>query len=1044
MLKTIIKAMIRSFIAVAAIIAIQVTMAQPAFAENSEYRYSVVNESYVVIEKYLGTSEIVEIPSSIGEYPVTILGYASFEEATVKKVIIPNTVTEIGTYAFHNCRVLESVSIPDSVTSIGNLAFFDCSNLKSIVIPNGVTSINYWAFAGCNNLESVSIPDSVTSIGDSAFYSCHSLKSIVIPYGVTSINVWTFAYCESLESVTIPDSVTSIGEKAFYVCTGLKTLTIPDSVTEFGKDAFSGNTTMYCNAGSPAHKYFEQNDTFYVTNQEPTPFPAPHLAKEPKNANPSSITTETIATTSENPARVTLQTVINPNGNISVLNKNTDSAGQFYIYEYSPNSTLIGKVAFYPELPMVGSFTKDKDGNYYIAYGGTVDIDSDWNAISFMIVKYGPAGNELLTFNKTAMDTTSESPDGFASVKAAFTAGFCRLEISGDKIAAHFSRLMLADKPGDVNHQASTAVVLDKNTFEWLSSAERRHMDLAGTNLEKRHIPYSSHSFDQFLLPINNGHFMYVDRGDAYPRAFKFTSSSRAIESFSFFGETGDNNTFSELGGLAASTSGFVLVGSYEEGRPASTVKKLLALVLDKALLSVSNPIWLPNSANSSGKGVESPKITQIGENKYLVMWMSGTDTYSMIIDEKGNVTSPEKKLATGVSLNTQDVLRYNTATGLVHWTVSASSNALRLYSYDPVAQVIVDPTVTVSEFPSLGEISIPASGNSSLSIGDIRAIKTTAFPERGVYSVPLSSGETAELEFTFSWVDDGPLNGMIAGTSHEYKGTVSCSAAKLTEPFQAEVKQVVKVLATNEPTATPTPIVTPTTLPAVPLPTATPTAVPAAPTPSAENPVVTPTATPAATPAPSQDYPSVSQVAYIGLANSEVAARANTPISRYEMVSMLFAIIDEADKNTYVNKADFTDLPVDSKYRAAIGYLSSKGIVNGYPDKTFRGDAPITRAEFSQLAGKFFEIDAKGSLQFNDVNTAFWAYNAILNAYNHSWIVGYPDNTFRSQNNVSLAESVTIINNMFNFKAKGTNASIPGLNGSEWYYNQLVIGLGQ
>ena len=153
-------------------------------------------------------------------------------------IVIPNSVTNIGDYAFSGCRSLTDIVIPDSVTNIGDCAFWNCRSLTDIVIPNSVTSIGDNAFEYCESLTDIVIPDSVTSIGKWAFEGCSSLSSVVIPDSVTSIGNHAFAYCESLTDIVIPDSVTSIGDNAFEYCESLTDIVIPDSVTSIGDNAF--------------------------------------------------------------------------------------------------------------------------------------------------------------------------------------------------------------------------------------------------------------------------------------------------------------------------------------------------------------------------------------------------------------------------------------------------------------------------------------------------------------------------------------------------------------------------------------------------------------------------------------------------------------------------------------------------------------------------------------------------------------------------------------------------------------------------------------
>ena len=196
---------------------------------------------------------------SFGSYDSNPLSYAphlySDENTEITDLIIPNSVTSIGEYAFYGCRGLASVTIPNSVTSIGTCAFCDCRGLTSVTIGNSVTSIGNQAFFNCSNLKKVIVSDiaawcgiSFSGYDSNPLYFAHNLYSdentkitdLIIPNSVTSIRTYAFRGCSGLTSVTIPNSVTSIGGHAFYGCSGLTSVTIGNSVTIIGYQAFDG------------------------------------------------------------------------------------------------------------------------------------------------------------------------------------------------------------------------------------------------------------------------------------------------------------------------------------------------------------------------------------------------------------------------------------------------------------------------------------------------------------------------------------------------------------------------------------------------------------------------------------------------------------------------------------------------------------------------------------------------------------------------------------------------------------------------------------
>ena len=168
--------------------------------------------------------------------------YINGEEIT--ELVIPNSVTTIGTFAFRGCSSLTSATIPNSVTEIGDGIFSDCTALASVSLPENLTKISVGMFYGCKNLASIIIPEGVISIGRNAFYGCSSLTSLTIPEGVTSIEDLTFFGCSSLTSLTIPEGVTSIGSSAFRDCSSLTSLTIPEGVTIISGAAFKGCSSL--------------------------------------------------------------------------------------------------------------------------------------------------------------------------------------------------------------------------------------------------------------------------------------------------------------------------------------------------------------------------------------------------------------------------------------------------------------------------------------------------------------------------------------------------------------------------------------------------------------------------------------------------------------------------------------------------------------------------------------------------------------------------------------------------------------------------------
>ena len=235
--------------------------------ENQDYYYSCYGGD-IIIPSYVSYNNI--------NYSVTSIGAHAFRHCyNVTSVSIPNSITNIGDYAF-NSVYISTINIPNSITSIGHRVFDNCIGLSSIVIPNSITSIGEKAFFNCKSLKSIHLPNGLVSIGDLAFCQCNTLKSIIIPSYVKHIGKGAFMYCQNISSFfvfpnnthhrsengvlfsfnldtlisyplaktdsiyTVPNSVHIINDKAFAQSKTINRITIGNSVSFIGEDCFSG------------------------------------------------------------------------------------------------------------------------------------------------------------------------------------------------------------------------------------------------------------------------------------------------------------------------------------------------------------------------------------------------------------------------------------------------------------------------------------------------------------------------------------------------------------------------------------------------------------------------------------------------------------------------------------------------------------------------------------------------------------------------------------------------------------------------------------
>ena len=173
---------------------------------------------------------------------VTKIGERAFSGCIgLKEIILPQSLTEIGEYAF-NKTALASITLPQSIDKVGNGWFSGCKYLETVNFDGKIKEIGESAFSGCISLKNIEIPSSVVSIGNSAFLGCTSLKNIEIPSSVVSIGNFAFRGCSALSEVLFNEGLKTIGESAFRACKCLSSVQWPLSLEEIGAGAFASTS----------------------------------------------------------------------------------------------------------------------------------------------------------------------------------------------------------------------------------------------------------------------------------------------------------------------------------------------------------------------------------------------------------------------------------------------------------------------------------------------------------------------------------------------------------------------------------------------------------------------------------------------------------------------------------------------------------------------------------------------------------------------------------------------------------------------------------
>ncbi|SHH61863.1 Listeria/Bacterioides repeat-containing protein [Anaerosphaera aminiphila DSM 21120] len=169
---------------------------------------------------------------------------------------------------------------------------------------------------------------------------------------------------------------------------------------------------------------------------------------------------------------------------------------------------------------------------------------------------------------------------------------------------------------------------------------------------------------------------------------------------------------------------------------------------------------------------------------------------------------------------------------------------------------------------------------------------------------------------------------------------------------------------------------------------------------------------------------------------------RPQGSITRAE-VAAIFARLKVGEANIPSAKANYSDVNASDWYAKYIAFVTDNKIMEGYEDGSFKPNDKITRAEFTAVVARYSSLVNVES-SFEDVSV-HWAEKYIGAVTSKGWINGYPDKTFKPEKDISREEVATMVNKMLDRKVDRdglNNLSIKNftdLDENSWSYFDVV-----
>ena len=177
-----------------------------------------------------------------------------------------------------------------------------------------------------------------------------------------------------------------------------------------------------------------------------------------------------------------------------------------------------------------------------------------------------------------------------------------------------------------------------------------------------------------------------------------------------------------------------------------------------------------------------------------------------------------------------------------------------------------------------------------------------------------------------------------------------------------------------------------------------------------------------------------------IGYGNNDVRPQNN--ITRAEVATIFFRLLTDETRTANMTKSNgYNDVKNGDWFCCAVSTLSKMGIIKGYENGSFKPNDPISRAEFAAIAARFDPDGDKTPASFFDV-TSHWAKDEISIAANHGWIKGYEDGSFKPDQKITRAETMTLVNRVLNRLPetkddlhKDMKTWVDNMDETAWYY---------